>query len=235
VRFLRPVELGETIRTTTTVLGLKDSASKGKQHRGKVWLGIRTVSDAGPIVEYERCALVRSRVPDRGGDDAIPGPGAQTPLHALRDALPDWYIGDLPAESWDVGETRVDPLRDHVDLAAPLARLTFNQAAIHRDETLGAGGLRLVYGGHVQGLAEASLTRMLPGLILILAWDGCDHLGPVREGELLEFSHNLVERAEIDRGGAMLRFEVVASAPAAGRTAVLRWTPIVWAPHRSNS
>ena len=46
VRVLRPVELGETLSTTTTVLGLKDSAPKGDQYRGKVWLGITTKGDA---------------------------------------------------------------------------------------------------------------------------------------------------------------------------------------------
>lgn len=39
----------------------------------------------------------------------------------------------------------------------PLARLTFNQA---------------------------SLARVLPGPALVVAWDGCDHLGPASEGDL---------------------------------------------------
>ena len=75
VRVLRPVELGETLSTTTTVLGLKDSAPKGDQHRGKVWLGITTSGDGGPVVEYERCALVRARGSEQPGhDDDDPRP-----------------------------------------------------------------------------------------------------------------------------------------------------------------
>ena len=61
VRILRPVHLGETLTTTTTVLGLRESAPKGDQHRGKVWLGITTSSEHGPVVEYERCALIPAR------------------------------------------------------------------------------------------------------------------------------------------------------------------------------
>ena len=57
VRVLRPVEVGETLATVTTVLGLADSSPKGDQHRGKVWLGITTSGDDGPVVSYERCAL----------------------------------------------------------------------------------------------------------------------------------------------------------------------------------
>jgi 2-methylfumaryl-CoA hydratase len=231
VRALRPVQLGETLSTTTTVLGLRDSAPKGGQHRGKVWLGITTHGDSGPAVEYERCALVRARGTEQPGhDDDIPGPTEPTPLAALTDDLPRWDLSLLPEVDWDAGEGRVDPLRDHVDLAAPLARLTFNQAAVHRDATTTANGVRLVYGGHVQGLAQASLTRMLPGLVSIPAWDGCDHVGPAYEGDLLEFRHRLVEVAPAG-SGRLMRFETT-GATAAGESRpadILRWTPVVWA------
>jgi 2-methylfumaryl-CoA hydratase len=231
VRALRPVELGETLSTTTTVLGLRDSAPKGGQHRGKVWLGITTHGDSGPAVEYERCALVRARGTEQPGhDDDIPGPTDATPLAGLTDDLPGWDLSLLPEVDWDAGEGRVDPLRDHVDLAAPLARLTFNQAAVHRDATTTANGVRLVYGGHVQGLAQASLTRMLPGLVSIPAWDGCDHIGPAYEGDLLEFRHRLVEFAPAG-SGRLMRFETTGTTVAgeSGPVDILRWTPVVWA------
>jgi acyl dehydratase len=227
------VFVGQRLSTTTTVLGLCDSAPKGDQFRGKVWLGITTTSDDGPVVEYERCALVRGRGPGQPGHaDAIPGPSDPTPLGELAGAMPGWRLDHLGATTWPDGETKVDPLRDHVDLAAPLARLTFNQAAVHRDVTTTANGRRLVYGGHVQGLAQASLTRMVPGLAHVLAWDGCDHLGPAFEGDLIEFHHTPVERAPID-GGAIVRFEVAGVKVADGvdgpcdPVQILRWTPIV--------
>lgn len=236
VRVLRPVEIGETLTTTTTVLGMKDSAPKGDQFRGKVWLGITTSSENGPVVEYERCALVRGRGPSQpGADDDIPGPSDPTPLTDLTGLVPFWNLSGLTPADWPVGDTRVDPLRDHVDLAAPLARLTFNQAAVHRDVTLTANGRRLVYGGHVQGLAQASLTRMLPGLATIVAWDGCDHIGPAYEGDLIEFRH--APREQLAAGsGYLTRFEVIGTKIADGATGptdpvdILRWTPIVWSP-----
>lgn len=229
VRVLRPVEVGQTLRTTTTVLGLKDSAPRGDQFRGKVWLGITSASDDGPVVEYERCALVRGRGPGQPGHaDEIPGPSDPTPLADLADAVPDWDLSGLIATDWSVGDSRVDPLRDHIDLAAPLARLTFNQAAVHRDRTLAADDRRLVYGGHVQGLAQASLTRMLPGLATVQGWDGCDHIGPAYEGDLIEFRHRLVEHEPV-ASARLMRFEVIGTK--IGDDApidILRWTPIVW-------
>lgn len=236
VRILRPVEIGETLSTTTTVLGLKDSAPKGDQFRGKVWLGIVTVGDAGPVAEYERCALVRGRGPEQPGHaDDIPGPSDPTPLDELAGAVPDWDLSTLPVTDWPEGDRRTDPLRDHVDLAAPLARLTFNQAAVHRDVTLTANGRRLVYGGHVQGLAQGSLTRMLPGLATVVAWDGCDHIGPAFEGDLVEFHHTPTERTTAGAGN-LTRFEIVGTKIADGVDGpcepvdILRWTPIVWSP-----
>jgi 2-methylfumaryl-CoA hydratase len=233
VRVLRPVFVGQTLSTTTTVLGLKDSAPKGDQFRGKVWLGIVTTSDDGPVAEYQRCALVRGRGPGQPGhDDEIPGPSDPTPLDEVAGLVPSWDIDALPATTWADGDAKTDPLRDHVDLAAPLARMTFNQAAVHRDVTLTANGRRLVYGGHVQGLAQASLTRMLPGLAHVVAWDGCDHLGPAYEGDLVEFRHTPIERVPAG-SGTVVRFEVVGTKVADGATGpcepvdILRWTPIV--------
>jgi 2-methylfumaryl-CoA hydratase len=229
VRIARPVEIGQTLTTTTTVLGLKDSAPKGGQFRGKVWLGIVTSNEDGPVAEYERCALVRGNGPDQPGhDDAIPGPSDPTPLGELTGGVPGWDLSSLPVSDWGIGDTSVDPLRDHVDMATPLARLTFNQAAVHRDVTATADGRRLVYGGHVQGLAQASLTRMLPGLATVQAWDGCDHVGPAYEGDLIEFTHRLVESAPAG-GGRLLRFETTGTTIGDAGTQILRWTPIVWA------
>jgi 2-methylfumaryl-CoA hydratase len=230
VRIHRPVEVGETLSTETTVLGLRDSASKGDQHRGKVWLGITTSVGDEPVVTYERCALVRGTVAPPGHADDIPGPSDPTPLADLAHLAPTWDLASLPTTSWPTGDTRVDPLRDHVDMAAPLARLTFNQAAVHRDNTMAADGRRLVFGGHVQGLAQASLIRMLPGLAAVVAWDGCDHTGPAHEGDLLEFRHIIV--GQIPCGtGRLIRFEVIGTKVASdGSTGdILRWTPVVWA------
>ena len=236
VRVLRAVEIGQTLSTVTTVLGLKDSAPKGDQFRGKVWLGITTSSEHGPVVEYERCALVRGRGPSQPGHaDAIPGPSEPGPLADLTGLVPGWDLSGMPVTEWELRHTKVDPLRDHVDLAAPFARLTFNQAAVHRDVTLTANGRRLVYGGHVQGLAQGSLTRMLPGLSAIVAWDGCDHIGPAYEGDLIEFRHTPLEQVPAG-SGRLTRFEVIGTKLAdeidgiVEPVDILRWTPIVWAP-----
>ena len=232
VRILAPVQVGETIRTTTTVLGLSDAKPKGDQHRGKVWLGIETSGDQGPVVQYERCALVASRSGSPGHSSDIPGPSDPAPLSELLSLVPDWNLKRFDATEWAPGEVRKDAMRDHVDLAPSLARMTFNQAFVHRDHSASIYGKRLVYGGHVQGLAQSSLTRMLPGLATVVAWDGCDHVGPAFEGDLIEFTHELKDELAVN-GGRLLRFEIRgATVDSEGNTGddILVWTPIVFAP-----
>ena len=232
VRILRAVEVGETLRTTTKVLGLADSRPKGDLHRGKVWLGIETTGDDGPVARYERCALVASRGGSPGHTDEIPGPSEPVPLAEVAGLAPSWDLSVLPSTEWTVGEERVDAMRDHVDLGPGLARMIFNQAFVHRDATASIYNKRLVFGGHVQGLAQASLSRVLPGLATVVAWDGCDHVGPAFEGDLLEFRHKLVEEAKA-ADGSLRRYEI-RGAPVDDEGQVgediLVWTPVVLAP-----
>ncbi len=232
VRILRSVEAGETLRTTATVLGLSDGKPRDGQHRGKVWLGIETIGDNGPVARYERCALVAARNGAPGHGDEIPGPSDPVPLAEVAELAPAWDLSVLPATEWAVGDTRLDAMRDHVDLAPSLARMTFNQAFVHRDGTRSIYNKRLVYGGHVQGLAQSSLSRVLPGLAAIVAWDGCDHVGPAFEADLLEFRHTLVEQHQL-AAGRLLRFEVRgATVDDQGNVGkdILVWTPVVFAP-----
>ncbi|HEY3631997.1 MAG TPA: hypothetical protein VGL21_13895, partial [Jatrophihabitantaceae bacterium] len=82
---------------------------------------------------------------------------------------------------------------------------------------------RLVYGGHTIGLAFAQTCRVLPELVTVLGWHGCDHLGPVYEGDTVR-SRITVERVEALAGGgslAHLRSEVTADGD--GDRPVLDW------------
>jgi acyl dehydratase len=237
VRVHRPVTAGETIWTTTTVLGLADASPKDGLHRGKVWLGIESRTDAGVVMTCERCALLPCAGGASPGHHAdIPGPADADALASFAGAAPAWDLSGLPATAWAVGETVDDPMRDHVDLAPALARMTYNQAVVHRDHTKTANGRRLVYGGHVQALAQASLTRVLPGLATVLGWDGCDHTGPAYESDLLAFRHQLVDALELDRGRRLLRVVTTGrrvtgdDAIDAGAPDLLRWSAVVLAP-----
>ena len=189
---LRPVFVGDTLRTRTEVVALRQSRSGPT---GLAVLRISTVDQRGePVLDFWRCPMLPLRDPEAqtghaDGFDTIP---AEIDLDTLRDAVPaDWDLAtlrELPGEHLaGLGEGTVWELEagDTVTAAPELVRLTLNLAAAHADAVASPHGRRLVYGGHTISLAAAHATRALPNLATIVAWRGCDHLGPVFEGDVL--------------------------------------------------
>ncbi len=205
VRLLRPVFVGQSIATTVTVVALADSRPRhGRPHRGKVLVDIVTTADGEPAGTYQRAPLL----PQRG--DAQPGHaddlGAIPPLAlaTFAELVPaDWDLTPLgPGTGWQPGTTVNDPARDVVDNALALVRLSNNLAMVHRDAEESPYPQRLLYGGHVVGLAQASLSRVLPGMATVVGWHGCDHTGPAFEGDQVSFRHTLLDVAPAGSGRA---------------------------------
>lgn len=230
MRILRPVHIGETLHTVVTIRAMSDASSKpGQPLRGKALLGITTTADGEVVLDYERCALLPvSAGGTLSGHTADVGP-ADSPLDlaAYAELIPTSWLADaFPiTEDW---ETATDGTRDHVDLAASFARMTHNRAIVHRDPTASVYGKRLVYGGHVVALAQASLTRCLPHIATVVAWHSCSHTGPAFEGDLLEFDHRLAGDLRGGNGWALQAVEVTGRAVReAAVDEILRWTVIV--------
>lgn len=206
VRLVRPVFIGESVRTVVTVAGLADGSHKeGRDRRGKVLVDIVTTADGDDAVVYQRCPMLpqaeHDAAPGHADDLGTDGDLDLASYAALVPAT--WDFAPLgPASDWAVGETIVDPTRDVIDGATGMVRLTHNLAMIHRDAERSPYPERLVYGGHVVGLAQASLSRVLPGMATVVGWHGCDHTGPAFEGDLLSFNHTLVDTAPAGGGRA---------------------------------
>ena len=103
--------------------------------------------------------------------------------------------------------------RDTITAAPELARLTLNVARAHTDAGGSPHGRRLVYGGHTISVAAAHLSRALPAIATIVAWRGCDHLGPVFEGDVLSTTIEVEATRELgglEAGLVDLRLRVTA-------------------------
>ena len=48
--------------------------------------------------------------------------------------------------------------------------------------------------GHAIGVAAAQATHVLPNLVMIVAWQSCDHQAPVREGDTVRTTLELAHR-----------------------------------------
>jgi acyl dehydratase len=219
----RIVLVGDTLRTTTRVMALRENSRRpGRAPTGLAVLRITTVDQEDrPVLDFLRCAMLPLRDPDRETghdadvqavalDAAPPDPAAVLAgldLEAFRAALPAGRHFDDLAE----GDTFDSEGGDVVTSAAELARLTLNVAAVHHDIDA-AGGRRLVYGGHTIGLAGAQLARLLPELVTITAWEGCDHTGPVYEGDTLHSAITVTGREALPGGGGLVGFRSVVRA-----------------------
>jgi acyl dehydratase len=77
-------------------------------------------------------------------------------------------------------------------------------------------------------LALAQVTRTLPQLVTVGGWHGCDHTGPVREGDTLVSRIEVTDVTDVGGGlrAADLRVQVKARGDDEDRD-VLDWRPIV--------
>ncbi|MGH2938441.1 MAG: MaoC family dehydratase [Solirubrobacterales bacterium] len=227
--------VGDTLRTTTEVVALRQNSPKpGRAATGLAVLRVRTVDGEGrPVLDFRRCAMLPLRDPDgaTGHADALEEAEPPADAAALAPALAGWrlerfrelvpgpHLDELqPGTRWTV------PGGDVVSSAPELARLSLNLASAHHDAAASGRGRRLVYGGHTIGIAASQLSRALPSLATIVAWHSCDHLGPVFEDDTLrsEVELELLEALPDGGGLAHLRSRVSADREE-GQVPVLDW------------
>ena len=228
----RPVPLGTTLRTTTEVVARRP-VSRG---RGIVALRVRTVDEHGePVLDFHRAPMLPARGDDAGGDelDAVGEPvdaAALVPTGWNLEPLRRDPLGTLFAELSE-GDTYADDSAETITAATELARMSLNIAHAHTDVGAGPHGERLVYGGHVIGIAAARVTRMLPDVATILAWESCDHLGPSFEGDRLHTRMEITALEPLADGGLVrLRVQCTASGADESPRDVLDWRLIALMP-----
>jgi acyl dehydratase len=188
--FRRFPSLGDTLYSRTEVVGLKqNSARPGRPRTGLAALRITTRDQDGhAVLDFHRCAMLPlgPGAPDTGHADDLSGiPAGTVDVTAGLEGLDLSRLARQPRSGPPPRGQRIDVVGGDVVASAPeLARLTLNIAQVHHDAQA-AGGRRLVYGGHTIGLAASQVTRALPGIVTFLGWEGCDHTGPVHEGDTL--------------------------------------------------
>lgn len=209
--FYRFPVVGDSLFTRTEVVGLKkNSAKPGRAPTGLVALRMTTIDQADRLVlDFYRCAMLplnpdtEPNAADHADDLSTIGADLAPPPSATDEWHGDVFRERIPGPHFDpdMAGAVLHSSADVVSSAPELARLTLNIAAVHHDSRI--SGRRLVYGGHTIGLALAQATRLLPNLATVLAWQSCDHIGPVYEGDTL-YSEVRVESAEPTEHGGVL-------------------------------
>jgi acyl dehydratase len=231
--FRRAPVLGDTLHTRTQVVGLRQNRPRpGRAPTGLAALRITTTDQEDrPVLDFWRCAMLplRDKDGDTGHADDLDRIGAGASAPDFQALTAGWRLdlfarrapGPRPAELRP-GQQLGDAAGDVVSSAPELARLTLNVAAVHHDAAA-AGGQRLVYGGHTIALALAQAARALPSLVTVAGWHGCDHLGPVHEGDTLRSVVD-VERVDLlPNAGGLVHLRSLVRADGEPSRAVLDW------------
>ncbi len=225
-RFLLPVYAGDTLTTTSEVIGVKQNSS-GKT--GVVWVRSTGHNQRGEaVLEYVRWVMVRKR--------NINAPAPETVIPELKAGLsvddlviPEGltfsdYDFDLAGGPHRWGDYEIGEKIDHVDGVTIeeaehmlAARLWQNTAKVHFDATNRPDGKRLIYGGHVISMARALSFNGLANAQMIVGINAGTHANPCFAGDTIRVWSEVLDKAKVSDSIGALRMRMVATkGPSAG-------------------
>jgi len=219
-RWLKPVYPGDTLRSSSEVIGLKEN-SNGTT--GVVYVRTRGMNQSGEVVmEYVRWVMVRKN------DKDAPAPETVIPdlakVVAVEDlAIPEGldftnYDFTLSGEPHRFGDYEVGEVIGHVDGVTieeaehmMATRLWQNTAKVHFDATFRPDGQRLIYGGHVISMARALSFNGLANAQMIVGLNGGAHANPCFSGKTVKAWSEVLDKAETAAPGVgAIRLRLVA-------------------------
>lgn len=218
-RWLAPVWPGDTLRSDSTVIGLKEN-SNGKT--GVVWVRTRGLNQRGEVVlEYVRWVMVKKNRATPAPEAVVPKLQAVVPPEAL--VVPQGldfssYDFALAGERHRWGDYVPGEKIDHVDGVTVeeaehmlATRLWQNTAKVHFDATMREDGRRLIYGGHVISLARALSFNGLANAQMMVALNAGAHANPCFAGDTVRAWSEVLDRAETAAPGVgAVRLRLVA-------------------------
>ncbi|MDE0112381.1 MAG: MaoC family dehydratase, partial [Albidovulum sp.] len=226
-RFFEPLYPGDTVRTESTVVGLKENRNRAS---GIVWVRTRGIRKTDEIViEFVRWVMVRKR------DTASPAPETCIPeldsrvaaesLHVPRNLDFSGYDFDLAGEPYAWDDYAIGERIDHADAVTVedaehmmATRLWQNTARVHFDATLRDDRRRLIYGGHVISLARSLSFNGLANAQFVAAINGGTHANPCFAGDTVRAWSEILDKSETERPSVgALRLRTVASNGEAGQ------------------
>lgn len=220
-KFLKPIYAGDTLRTTSEVIGLKQN-SNGKS--GVVWVHSKGFNQQDEVViDYKRWVMVRKQDLDAPAPDTVlPDLAAViAPQHlTIPDGLDftnyDFALAGEPhrAADYTVGEkiNHVDGVTIEEAEHMIATRLWQNTAKVHFDTSARPDGTRLIYGGHVISMARALSFNGLANAQMIAGINAGAHANPCLAGDTIRAWSEVLDKAEVDAPGVTaLRLRLVAT------------------------
>jgi len=219
-RWLRPVYVGDTIRSSSEVIGLKQNSSG---NTGVVYVRTTGRNQHGlAVMEFARWVMVKKRDLD--------APAPETVVPDLAPAVaPEKLVlpGGIDFSAYDfvqagephrLSDYQVGEVIDHVDGVTieeaehmMATRLWQNTSKTHFDATPRADRKRLIYGGHVMSMARALSFNGLANAQCLVAINGGSHTNPCFAGDTVRAWSEVLDIAETPAPGVgAIRLRLVA-------------------------
>ncbi len=219
-RWLKPVYPGDTLRSVSEVIGVKQN-SNGKT--GVVWVRTRGLNQLDEVViDYVRWVMVRKSNLDAPAPDTVV-PELKKVLEPQDLVVPEGldfsnYDFMQSGEPHRWGDYEIGEKIDHVDGVTVeeaehmlATRLWQNTAKVHFDLTFRPEG-RLIYGGHVISMARTLSFNGLANAQMIVGLNGGAHANPCFAGDTIKAWSEVLDKAETDVPGVgALRLRLVAT------------------------
>ena len=220
-RWLMPVWPGDTLRSESEVIGLKQN-SNGKT--GVVYVRTRGLNQHDErVMEYCRWVMVRKRDTDAPAPETmvpdLPDVVAAADLVIPRGLDFTNYDFGLAGEPYRLGDYEIGERIDHIDGVTVeeaehmlATRLWQNTAKVHFDTSARPDGQRLIYGGHVISLARALSFNGLANAQMMVALNGGAHANPCYAGDTVRAWSEVLDKAETSAPGVgAIRLRLVAT------------------------
>ena len=220
-RWLKPVYPGDTLRSVSEVIGLKQN-SNGKT--GVVYVRTRGMNQRDEtVLEYARWVMVRKRDLDAAAPETVVPELAK--VVAPEDlVVPDGldftgYDFTLAGEPHRWGDYAIGETIDHVDGVTVeeaehmlATRLWQNTSKVHFDVAARPDGTRLIYGGHVISMARALSFNGLANAQMMVALNSGAHANPCLSGDTIRAWSEVLDKAETPAPGVgAIRLRLVAT------------------------
>ncbi|WP_424969593.1 MaoC family dehydratase [Dinoroseobacter sp. S76] len=220
-RFLKPVYPGDTLRSVSEVIGLKQN-SNGKS--GVVYVRTRGLNQRDEtVLEYVRWVMVRKKDLDAPAPETVIPDLAKT-VPAADLVIPEGldftgYDFDLAGEAHRWGDYEIGEIIDHVDGVTieeaehmQATRLWQNTAKVHFDATFRPDGQRLIYGGHVISMARTLSFNGLANAQMVVGLNAGAHANPCFSGDTVKCWSEVLDKAETSAPGVgAIRLRLVAT------------------------
>jgi 2-methylfumaryl-CoA hydratase len=221
-RFLKAVHPGDTLRSVSEVIGVKEN-SNGKT--GVVW--VRTTGfnqENEEVLTYVRWVMVNKK------DTAKPAPVTvvpELPAAVRPQGLPKLEVSaagynfDLAGSPFGYEDYEIGEQINHVDAFTVeeaehqiATRLYQNTAKVHFNQHAQSQtprGKRLIYGGVAISLARSIAFNGLANAAQIIAINAGSHVNPLGSGDTVYAWSEVLDKAELGDGMGALRLRLVAT------------------------